>query len=89
MGTSYIGGSNKMAPVVAVYQCFFFAAGRIDYWENIESYSDEVIEVLLTRQLCAENWEAAEAWSQDQLICRIVAPVGRPVSATVDGGSRL
>jgi hypothetical protein len=44
----------------------FFVAGRIEYWENIESYSDEVIEVLLTRQLCAENWEAAEAWSRDQ-----------------------
>ena len=67
-----------MTRVVPGYQCFFFAAGRIEYWENIESDSEEAIQVLLTRQLCAENWEAAEAWSQDQLICRIVAPVGRP-----------
>jgi hypothetical protein len=66
-----------MTRVAPVYQCLFFVDGRIEYWENIESYSDEVIEVLLDRKLSAENWEAAEAWSQDQLICRIVAPVGR------------
>jgi hypothetical protein len=74
-----------MARVVPVYQCFFFAAGRIEYWENIESDSDEVIEVLLSRRLSAGNWEAAEAWAQDKLICRIVAPVDRPVSAIFDG----
>jgi hypothetical protein len=85
VGTSYIGGSNNMAPVVAVYQCFFFAAGRIEYWENIESNSEGAMQALLSQRLSAENWEAAEAWSQDQLICRIVAPVVRPVSAVVDG----
>jgi len=78
VGNSYIGGSNNMARAVPVYQCFFFAAGRIEYWENIESDSDEVIEVLLSRRLSAGNWEAAEAWAQDKLICRIAAPVGRP-----------
>ena len=79
-----LGGSNTMARVVPVYQCFFFAAGRIDYWENIESDSGAAIEVLLSRHLSAGNWEAAEAWVQDKLICRIVAPVGRPVSAIAD-----
>ena len=74
-----------MMCVVPVYQCFFFAAGRIDYWENIESDSDAAIEVLLSQRLAAGNWEAAEAWAQDKLICRIVAPVGRPVSAMFDG----
>jgi hypothetical protein len=73
-----------MMCVVPVYQCFFFAAGKIEYWENIEGDSAEVIEVLLSKRLSAENWEAAEAWAQDKLICRIVAPVGRPVSAIVD-----
>jgi len=51
--------------------CSTHAAGRIEYWENIESDSDEVIEVLLRRRLSAGNWEAAEAWAQDELICRI------------------
>jgi hypothetical protein len=74
-----------MMCVVPVYQCFFFAAGRIDYWENIESDSDAAIEVLLSQRLAAGNWEAAEAWARDKLICRIVAPVGRPVSDVVDG----
>ena len=68
------------------YRSFvFFAAGRIDYWENIESDADAAIEVLLSQRLAAGNWEAAEAWAQDKLICRIVAPVGHPVSTTVDG----
>ena len=48
-----LGGSNTMARVVPVYQCFFFAAGRIDYWENIESASDAAIEVLLRQRLAA------------------------------------
>ena len=74
-----------MMCVVPVYQCFFFAAGRVDCWENIESDSDAAIELLLSRRLAAGNWEAAEAWAQDKLICRIVAPVGRPVSAIFDG----
>ncbi len=67
-----------------VYWCFFFAAGWIDYWENIESYSDAAIAVLLSQRLAAGNWEAAEAWVQDKLICRIVAPVGRPAFSLVD-----
>ena len=74
-----------MARIVPVYQCFFFAAGRIDYWENIESDSDAAIEVLLSQRLAAGNWEAAEAWAQDKLICRVVAPVGRPVSPIFHG----
>ena len=74
-----------MTRVVPVYQCFFFAAGRIEYWENIESDSDEAIEVLLSKRLSAGNWEAAEAWAEDKLICRIPAPVCRPVSGVVDG----
>ena len=74
-----------MARVVPVYQCFFFAAGRIEYWENIESDSEAAIEILLSRRLAAGNWEAAEAWAQDKFICRVVAPVGRPVSAIFDG----
>jgi hypothetical protein len=49
----------------------FLRRGRIEYWENIESASDEVIEVLLSKRLSAGNWEAAEAWAQDKLICRI------------------
>ena len=40
-----------MMRVAPIYQCLFFVDGRIEYWENIESYSDEVIEVLLDRKL--------------------------------------
>jgi hypothetical protein len=70
-----------MTRVVGVYQCFFFAAGQIEYWENIESDSDEAIQALLSQRLSAENWEAAEAWAQDKLVCRIVGPCNSPKSA--------
>jgi hypothetical protein len=71
---SISGGFNNMTRVVAVYQCFFFSAGQIEYWENIESDSG-AIEALLSQRLSAENWEAAEAWAQDKLVCRVDATV--------------
>ena len=70
---SGFGESNNMIHVVPTYECFFFIGGHIEYWENIESNSAEQIKVLLEQRLAAENWEAAEAWLQDRLICRIVA----------------
>ena len=76
-----------MTRVVPVYQCFFFAAGRIEYWENIEGDSGEAIEALLSQRLAAKKWEAAEAWTQDQLICRIVAPAGRSTDTQVSTGN--
>jgi hypothetical protein len=66
-----------MTRVVGVYQCFFFAADRIAYWENIESDSDQAIEALLRQRISTENWKTAEAWAHDKLICRISAPAGR------------
>jgi hypothetical protein len=84
-GLSYIGDFNNMTRVVPIYQCFFFTAGQLEYWENIESDSDGAIESLLSQRLSTENWEAAEAWAQDEFICRISAPVSRSVSAIDDG----
>jgi hypothetical protein len=55
----------------------FLRRGRIEYWENIESDSDEAIQTLLNERLSAESWEAAEAWVHNKLVCRIVAPTGR------------
>jgi hypothetical protein len=69
-----------MARIVPVYQCFFFAAGQIELWENIESDSDAAIQALLSQRLATENWEAAEAWTQDKLVCRIVGPCNSPKS---------
>jgi hypothetical protein len=73
--------------VVPIYQCFFFTVGHIEFWENIESSSDEAINALLSQRLAAENWEAAEAWLQDQLICRIVAPGSYSADAQVLTGN--
>jgi hypothetical protein len=69
-----------MIRVVCIYQCFFFSADQIEYWENIEGDSHGVIEALLSQRLSTESWEAAEAWAEDKLICRTVARVCRPTA---------
>ena len=70
-----------MTRVVAVYQCFFFTADRIACWENIESDSQVAIEALIKQRLSEESWEAAEAWAQNKLVCRISAAAGRSPDA--------
>jgi hypothetical protein len=54
-----------------VYQCLFFLAGSINYWENIASTSVESIQMVLEQQLSGSEWDAAEAWIDDRLACRV------------------
>jgi len=68
---------------MAIYQCFFYSDGRIVFWENLESESNEGISDLLTRRLWSGEWNAAEAWLGDSLICRILVPANR----NIDGGA--
>ena len=57
---------------MATYQCLFFKEQRIGYWENLEADADHSIEALLEEKLAEGEWEAAEAWRDDVLICRAV-----------------
>jgi hypothetical protein len=72
---------------VPIYQCFFFILDHIEYWENIESNSDGEVTALLNQRLAVENWEAAEAWLQNRLICRIAALGGPGADAQVRTGN--
>jgi hypothetical protein len=55
---------------MATYQCFFFEAQRIGYWENVVAEGDHSIRSLLEERVALGDWEAAEAWRDDALICR-------------------
>ena len=59
-----------MLGAMATYQCLFFKEQRIGYWENLEADADHSIKALLQERLADEEWEAAEAWQDDVLICR-------------------
>ena len=54
-----------------VYQCLFFLSGSIGYWENVASISDDSIQMVLEQQLSGSEWDAAEAWIDDKLACRV------------------
>ncbi|HZT18366.1 MAG TPA: hypothetical protein VFA23_03125 [Dongiaceae bacterium] len=55
---------------MALFQCFFFSDGRIGYWENIERDTEASLRSKLLNMLCDGEWEAAEAWRDDRLVCR-------------------
>ena len=55
---------------MAIYECLFFKEQRIGYWENLEADSDQSVLLLLEERFAEEDWEAAEAWRDDALICR-------------------
>ena len=59
---------------MATYQCLFFKEQRIGYWENVAAVGDRSILALLEERLAKEDWEAAEAWRNNMLICRAVRP---------------
>ena len=57
---------------MATYQCLFFTEQRVVYWENLAADAEHSIEALLQEKLAEGEWEAAEAWRDDVLICRAV-----------------
>jgi hypothetical protein len=59
---------------MAVYECLFFTGGLVTYWENLEADSGGSIEAILFAKIADEEWQAAEAWQDDVLVCRAVRP---------------
>ena len=80
---------------MALFQCFYFTDSSIGYWENLECSADTHLSALLQQQLSIEHWHIAEAWRQDNLVCRVVrfpdgqidcspdCPIGRDSNALV------
>ena len=58
---------------MAIYECLFFSAGKVEYWENIDSDSDVAIKLVLRSCLLTGEWDLAEAWNHDRLVWRVEA----------------
>ena len=58
---------------MAIYLCLFFKDGIVEYWENIDAEGDSYIRAVLTAMMSTEEWDAAEAWRGEVLVCRIEA----------------
>lgn len=56
---------------MSIYQCLFFNKGVVVHWENIEAESDSEIRAMLAKTIHDERWEAAEAWLDEAMVCRI------------------
>ena len=55
-----------------IYKCLFFSHGRADYIENLECDNEASLRPLFQQLLSKEEWDAAEAWRQVRLVCRII-----------------
>jgi len=56
---------------MAVYECFFFSDGMIQYWENIAVRSGDHLVAALRKRLFEGEWTFAEAWLGEALVCRV------------------
>jgi hypothetical protein len=55
-----------------IYECLFFSHGRVKYVENLECDNEASLRPLFQRLLSKEEWDAAEAWRQERLVCRVI-----------------
>ena len=56
---------------MALYQCLFFAEGRIVDWENIECQTLAQLSSTLQTFSAEEGHEHVEAWHRDTLILEL------------------
>jgi hypothetical protein len=54
-----------------IFQCYFFSGNRIDYVENLECDNVATLRSVLERLLSDREWDAAQAWKHDRLICEV------------------
>ena len=58
---------------MALYECLFFAEGRVVDWENIECQTLGQLSSTLRKLAAVERHEHAEAWHRDTLILELFA----------------
>jgi hypothetical protein len=66
---------------MAIYLCLFFKDGKVVYWENIGAGADSCIRAVLMAMMTTNEWEAAEAWQGEVLVCRIEAGLNSDLEA--------
>jgi hypothetical protein len=54
------------------YECLFFSHGRVDYVENLECDNEASLRLLFQQLLSKKEWDAAEAWRHEKLVCRVI-----------------
>ena len=64
----------KLSVAMGTYQCLFFRDERVGYWENVRADGDVSIEARLKDMQAEGEWDSAEAWRDDVLVCRIMGP---------------
>ena len=55
-----------------IYECLFFSRGRVDYLENLECDNEASLRPLFQQLLTWKEWDAAEAWKHDRLVCQVI-----------------
>jgi hypothetical protein len=55
-----------------IYECFFFSNGRVGYFENLECDNEASLRPLFQQLISNEEWDAAEAWRHERLVCRVI-----------------
>jgi len=76
MRTAGLGTDMKLSVAMGTYQCLFFRDGRVGYWENVVVDGDVSIEAPLKDMRAEGEWDSAEAWRDDALVCRVTRPSG-------------
>jgi hypothetical protein len=64
---------RSSGPTMAIYLCLFFKDGIVAYWENMDAEGDSCIRAVLIAMMSTKEWDAAEAWRGEVLVCRIEA----------------
>jgi hypothetical protein len=55
-----------------IYECFFFSNGHVRYFENLECDNEASLRPLFQKLISKEEWDAAEAWRHERLVCRVI-----------------
>jgi len=58
---------------MALYECLFFAEGRIVDWENIECQTIAQLSSALRTVTAEQGYRHAEAWHRDALVLKLSA----------------
>ena len=67
-----------------IYECMFFLHGRVDYVENLERDNEASLRPLFLQLLSKDEWDAAEAWRHEKLVCRVIRFANGRIDCSLD-----
>ena len=57
---------------MSIYECFFFSNSHVGYFENLECDNEASLRPLFQKLISRGEWDAAEAWRHEKLVCRVM-----------------